>query len=876
MNPELWTEYKKNEDIFRQRLEDICQKYANVEDPGFDLCLETLTFQTSNGSVRAESGEAERKLNSLQRVANKCVETQKDLNTTEDTLFTYRDEDDEEQKEDCEDSTALERSVDDHPDGGGSLLGASRVSSSMLSLPEEQDPELERTFSSQSDTPSLQELYPSMLSQIRGACHRQQVSDVASALRRKYYRQRWKVKRTNQGQSFMNSSVGGTMTSRAHGPLNRRAPPGLPMPSAGPHTHTNQARDAGSGQRSSPWKSVTSQVAVEQDPVRVMDFSTPPSSGPSSPSDASLELNQTYAVRTSPSLPHASHHSAQRVRRQEANVVSFRPREGDVGHHTQVFPSPKHRYCEGSQSSPSKVNSVLSSPFHRHRRVVMEDSPPRQQESLSPSRHFPYTQQGLQKTHYSSPSRHEALWTSPSRRSHKTDCPISPQRPSPKAYLWKPEVLSSRRGLAESMQTSHPLLGSTQRDPSCSVFMGSPSPHKQRFLSRECSPSKVSPIKYSPVHSAHSSSALRRSSLPRHPEIYTSPLHHHQSLQGNLRASPNRHETLQTRRRSSSGLQDPGRSLSSSCQQMNQQFRQLYHQHVCQRRSSLSRHGHSGCLCEQIAEGYSPNPTTSPVPASASAITNARLAALSLTPVRRRRFRSEFNPLLKRLQRGPQMYSPLVRQQQHQPDHQQQQQTLYSADDCETSVLSEMSEGGHWAHQYQRAQSSSGGRHHHSGSYSPSTLAALGLAPTHPRLSKRRPLSEPQESPSLKRFRECAQAPSPSRPRGYPPQQQWGEYDYCDATAPVANGLSEEQRTRSRSMLLQCPSPSFLRAAMMTMKAGRSSSRSTLGTRPQTSAWRSPQDRMHEAEEISDEAWNESGMSPSVSRRRLLYGVPRC
>lgn len=978
MDPELWIQYKKNADTFRQRIDDICEKYANVEDPGFDLCLETMTYKTRKGAVPAESVEAKRKLEFLENFADKNVETLKDVSNTEDSLVTYANEDEE--KED-HGHCAPERVMESLP--GQFLLEVSQVSSSLLSLPEEQDPELERTFSSQSDTPTLQDLYPSMLTQIHKACQRQQVSEAASSLRRKYQRQRWKGKRLNPGQSFMNSSaVRGSSTTFQTASV---APKGCTEA----HIDTSRIRDAGSGQGSSMWKCVTSQGAAEQAPVLVMDFSTPPSSGPSSPSDSTPDLNQTYVVRTSPPLPHNSQCSEQQVRKQQVNKFnSLYPHVGAtlasqpvtglcvVGAHTQVFPSPKRSNYEGSLSSPSKVNSPLKSPSNRHRdrSVLMEYSPPCQEEVLTSSRRFPHTQHGLLEKHYSTTDGGEALRTSPMKCCPKTRCSVqfSPQQHSFKARVWQPEERSSmsggtmpssklckssgtvsvgdcspykrrflsgeappssfsnaggtecdpssgvmggcrpykRRNLhGEAPQSSFSHSAVAERDPTCSVLIGDYSPYKRQFLSREApegSPSRVSPRKHSFIHSPHSTAGSMLSSLPHQPEVYTSLSHHHhrqkhhypRDVQENVRPSPSRLEALLTRRRSFSGPRDakcgPAQRLSSSIQHVNQQFRQLYHQHICQRSSrlSLSYHSSSCCLCEQSAEGCTPSSSASSVttttPANAS---NSHLAALSLTPVRRRRFQSELSPLLKRLQKRRQVHSSPRHRQETQ---QQQRRPLYSADACDdtASMISEMSVESRLPDLNQDGQVHSGSRrHHHHPSGSSSTLAALGLAPPQPRLSKRRCLSEPKESPSLKRFRESTQPQHrPSKPHSYPQhqrQQQWegdddGDYSGCnkeeeeDMIGPVGNGLSEEHLTRSRALLLQCPSPRFLRAAMRLIKAGRDSrTRLSLGTRPHASARRTQQDQVYEAEGLSQEAWNESGLSPS-SRRRLLYGVPRC
>lgn len=792
-----------------------------------------------------------------------------------------------------------------------------------------------------------------MLSQIHEACQRQQASKAASSLRRKYHRQRWKAK----PQSFMNGSTVGRTSA------NFKTPSVAPSGSTQTHFDTLHARDIGSGQRSSPWKCATSQAAAGNAPVLVMDFSTPPSSGPSSPSDSSPDLDRTYEVRTSPPVPHTSRCSEQQVRKQQQQqqvnkVKSLYPHVGvshasqpviglcDVRPHTQVFPSTKRGNYEGSLSSPSKMNSVLKSPSHHHHHndmsVLMEYSPPHREEAPSSPRRFSYTQLG-----HPEKQCDEARWTSQMKSISSTQYSVSPQQQTSRVRCsWQTEELSSLGG--ETMPSPHPYMGGakcnssgtvltgghspykrrflngeasqssfsrsggvervpsssgtmggyrpymrrnlsgevtqssfSQKEPSRSVLVRDYSPYKQQCLSREAaesSPSKASLGRNSFIHSAYSASGSKLSSHSSHPEVYTSPSHrhhhhqqqhHHQDLQENLKPSPSRLEALQTRRRSFSGPKDakrsPARRLSSSIQHINQEFRQLYHQHICQRksRSSLSRHRSSCCLCEQKAEGCSPSSrvssvnTTTTTSTSASA-TNSRLAALSLTPVRRRRFQSDLSPLLKRLQRKRQVPSSLLQSQHHQKS---QQQPLYSySNDCDdtASMTSDASDDDQPPDLYRGAQISSGSRHHnHQHHYYPtgssSTLAALGLAPPHARLSKRRCLSEPKESPSLKRFRESTQAHlSPSKSHGFPQHQchqqrvggddddDNGDYDGGeeDMMAPVGNGLSEEHLIRSRALLLQCPSPRFLRAAMRLMKAGSGSrTRPSLEARPHASAW---------------------------------------
>lgn len=200
-----------------------------------------------------------------------------------------------------------------------------------LSQPEEEDPDLERTLNSNGST--LLDVYPSMLNQIGEAYRRQHVTDVASAVLRRYRRRRWQSSQA-QHHSYI--------FSNDHNPtLNRMRERASTVPKPAHDNISNHQKSMFRYQGPSPHKSklefspvksisntslvstacfysprrgdmektmrvenssahwtgqCSSSKSPRHRPVCVLDLSTPPSSGSSSPRSPSPDLNQTYVV----------------------------------------------------------------------------------------------------------------------------------------------------------------------------------------------------------------------------------------------------------------------------------------------------------------------------------------------------------------------------------------------------------------------------------------------------------------------------------------------------------------------------------------------------------------------------------------------------
>ncbi|MCI4389312.1 hypothetical protein PGIGA_G00096410 [Pangasianodon gigas] len=165
------------------------------------------------------------------------------------------------------------------------------------------------------------------------------------------------------------------------------------------------------------------------------------------------------------------------------------------------------------------------------------------------------------------------------------------------------------------------------------------------------------------------------------------------------------------------------------------------------------------------------------------------------------------------------------------------------------------------------------------------SVSALSLTPVRSRLKKR--LREPEvvESLRFKRFRESC---SPRRTTQFWPKQQQQGSRYVNTAMVEPN---EDKYTWNRALLLQCPSPGFLRAIRQHRKSTSGSdgkgpgSRLDLQTQHYSPSWRDSLRCSGAGEnfDISEayagtrspmRTWDQSGVtvSPRLSRRRLLYG----
>ncbi|TSN30203.1 hypothetical protein Baya_9432 [Bagarius yarrelli] len=186
------------------------------------------------------------------------------------------------------------------------------------SQPEEEDQDLERTLNSNGST--LLDVYPSMLNQIGEAYRRQHVTNVASAVLRKYRCRRWHSSQ-ERNRTRENAHPASKL---AHNKITNHQKSASMYQEYSPHkskmdfsplkdiSNTSYLSTAGfysprkddieknTGEKfgSVCWIGERSNSeSRHRRPVRVLDLSTPPSSGSSSPRSPSPDLNQTYIVK---------------------------------------------------------------------------------------------------------------------------------------------------------------------------------------------------------------------------------------------------------------------------------------------------------------------------------------------------------------------------------------------------------------------------------------------------------------------------------------------------------------------------------------------------------------------------------------------------
>ncbi|XP_070688541.1 uncharacterized protein [Pempheris klunzingeri] len=177
-----------------------------------------------------------------------------------------------------------------------SLDESSRNLSEAELQPEDRDEELEMSLRSHGT--SLVELYPSMISRIERAWHRQHVSDAADSVLRRYRRWRQQPTRSSLSSTFVvpprhtNSNPKKTSSKENfHGPVKRQLTRTETAPSS-PLKMVGNLQDWQT-QQQSPGRVRGSAKREQHQPILVMDFSSPPEE---------ISLNETFTVsRPSPS-----------------------------------------------------------------------------------------------------------------------------------------------------------------------------------------------------------------------------------------------------------------------------------------------------------------------------------------------------------------------------------------------------------------------------------------------------------------------------------------------------------------------------------------------------------------------------------------------
>uniref|UniRef100_A0A4W4GVY1 Uncharacterized protein n=1 Tax=Electrophorus electricus TaxID=8005 RepID=A0A4W4GVY1_ELEEL len=288
-------QYKRNDELFRNTMEGIFQKYSCLDDQGPDVCFKTMTFRTGNGAVPIDSMEAERELQRL-RVMTPMDVTQR----TENEL-------------DCSNQTQNSNGTKTTQLSVSGPHGCAWMEPSQLV---EEDQELERTLSSHGST--LLDVYPSMLDQIGKVYHRQRVTDAASTVLQKYRRQRWRPSRDqghrhdfsciynhtlNKESSFTTQKPLHSNRTRHHKSRSSAQADSLcgSKVELSPYKSTRNSPSASSGcfyspRRDSAEESVAVKKGSPHQPVRVLDLLTFPSSSSTCSSTSSLDLNQTYDI----------------------------------------------------------------------------------------------------------------------------------------------------------------------------------------------------------------------------------------------------------------------------------------------------------------------------------------------------------------------------------------------------------------------------------------------------------------------------------------------------------------------------------------------------------------------------------------------------
>ncbi|KAL1253637.1 hypothetical protein QQF64_015866 [Cirrhinus molitorella] len=146
-------------------------------------------------------------------------------------------------------------------------------------------------------------------------------------------------------------------------------------------------------------------------------------------------------------------------------------------------------------------------------------------------------------------------------------------------------------------------------------------------------------------------------------------------------------------------------------------------------------------------------------------------------------------------------------------------------------------------------------------SFSSSSVSALALTPLRAKLKKRRRQPEVEESLRFKRFRESR---SPLKPLQLRDQYM----------SPGMSEHTEDKHTWDRAVLLQCPSPRFLRGTGNLRRIREAKLRMQMN--PHALTWRDAPSGVHPVEAVSPMRPFNPGTSPlslSLSRRRLQYGL---
>ncbi|XP_059368857.1 uncharacterized protein LOC132106839 [Carassius carassius] len=348
--PSYADQFKRNDDVFRNTMEAIFQKYSSLKDHGIDVCLKTMTCRTARGSVPIGSAEGERELEAL-KTRVKADYSVREFEDQENDQFQM---DVSAVTEDDLNGSSQKENRENLGHGGESFLLSMILNNTSpesqwgeRSPTEEEDEELEKTLSSHGSI--LLDVYPSMLNQIGEAYRRQHVTDTARAVMQKYRRKHWQAGLTHRNTSFknrhnctLNKTTEISFTNQS--PVRRNIsnyfkstdklqhmlknkPRSSPLKnlyceaSACFYSPRRNSADVSGVKDECPW----TDLDLTSKPARVIDLSTPPHSGSTSFSDQSPDLDQTYDVGpTSHSVPASSVLSSPRQSRADLSLIDQR------------------------------------------------------------------------------------------------------------------------------------------------------------------------------------------------------------------------------------------------------------------------------------------------------------------------------------------------------------------------------------------------------------------------------------------------------------------------------------------------------------------------------------------------------------------------
>ncbi|XP_049337705.1 uncharacterized protein si:dkeyp-117h8.4 isoform X2 [Astyanax mexicanus] len=892
----VFEQFKRNDEVFRNTMEAIFQKYLNLDEPGPDVCFKTMTFSTSKGVVPLQSAEAERELQHLRNHAEQSV-----------LVLDYSKDDqmDVTQSTENDIDSSLETENGDVSMWHGtesSQLSVNSVSGSRsclwdLSQPEEEDEDLERTLNSHNKT--LLDIYPSMLNQIGEVYRRQHVTKAASAVLRRYRRQRWHSSQAQSRNHVLSKSFKHT--------ANRTMESSVFVQKLPHNDITSYHED----ESSSSWEALVGRSSLKPSPMKINKNSFLASSR-SNQELSPLMTKRTLSLASIRSSPEMSSLRAMR----DLSTAS-------TSKHLELSPLTTKRNVSlatirsSRELSPLKAirNASLAtssssqelSPLKAIRNASLATSSSRELSPLKAIRNASFTSssssrelsplKGIRNASFTSSSSSRELSPLKGIRNASFATSSSSQELSPLKAIQNASLPSTTSNQEFSpVKTIHnsPFVSSAcfysprradgENSPACEsrsqwkssgLHLNRQQQHQPvRVLDLSTPPSSAydTQLDWMPDSSGFLPSAVlsHRRSMPNSPlKVGTSV-----SLTGQggrpLIPSSSHHCASQL------GQQFSGAFVEREC------FRDHEYSSIPSPRKTLTVYpsfdGRSP-LKRRVFSLEQEQPTSSMYYSEQTVPVNHTATLQTYKPPYRSQQEVSSSPY----------HSPRVlsdRQENHAMSEVLQHSTKltklyrsFSDNQSTSSFVSNMCSrqiDGQFRSLYHyficRGNSPSCRtsschlceRQSQTGDQKPSSIlsnvSALALTPVGSQMRKRRRQPEVEESTRIKRFRESC---SPKQQ-----QQQFTKY-----TSPAVANPTEEKRIWNRALLLQCPSPGFLRASGSTRKSSKS--QTSLQNHSYSPSWRDTSSFVHAAEATSPvRACNQSGvsLSPSVSRRRLIYG----